>query len=163
MLKWCQKSLLTLGTCGGEEKILSWWMSQQLNAATSETRMSLHVLYMSKCPRCPPPTYRWGSCTISLACQMEAVCFCPGPQLGLTGSRWGDSPYSTNETKRNITITRNITAEQHKNKYIRPNRTRAGIPLSSAHCKKIFNYVSKSYCMYIKKMPLWCFMHRPVT
>lgn len=84
-------------------------------------------------------TYQWGCCIIFLACQMEAVCSCPGPQLGWLESRWGDSPYSRNGTKRNIMITRGITANQHEGRYVSPSTERTAIPPSSAHYKCLYS------------------------
>lgn len=120
MLKCFPESFLTLGTCGAVRRRF-WGGGHRCNSmqqpSKTETRMSPHCcMYMSKWRgQWSRSTYRWGSCTVSLACQMEAVCFCPGPQLGLAESRWGGSPYSTNETKRNIIITQNMTADQHEN------------------------------------------------
>lgn len=44
-------------------------------------------------------TYQWGWCKESLVCQMEAGCFCPGPQLEWAESHWEDLPYAGKGSK----------------------------------------------------------------
>lgn len=72
------------------------WLMSLTNATTEmvfRSQPSPQVATLS------PPTYQSGWSIESQACQMEAVCFCLGPQLGWAESHWGDSPYAGRRKK----------------------------------------------------------------